>query len=126
MKKVAVTQETEKELFFHNYARLPIAVTHGEGGWLVSDDGTRYLDMIAGIGVNALGYGDKRLVDAISSQAAKLIHVSNLFMMEPQFELAAKLLSLSGLSKVFFANSGTEAIEAAIKIARKWAAQGGR
>jgi acetylornithine aminotransferase len=125
MNKVAVNQETEKELFFHNYARLPIAVTHGEGVWLVSDDGTRYLDMISGIGVNALGYGDKRLVEAISSQAAKLIHASNLFMMEPQFELAAKLLLLSGFSKVFFANSGTEAIEAAIKIARKWAGLAG-
>ena len=125
MNRVAVNRETEEKLFFHNYARFPIAVTHGEGGWLVSDDGTRYLDMIAGIGVNALGYGDKRLVYAISSQAAKLIHASNLFMMEPQFELAAKLLSLSGLSKVFLANSGTEAIEAAIKIARKWAGQWG-
>ncbi len=125
MKSASVNQRTEEKLFFHNYARFPIAVTHGERGWLVSDDGTRYLDMIAGIGVNALGYGDKRLVEAISSQAAKLIHASNLFMMEPQFELAAKLLSLSGLSKVFFANSGTEAIEAAIKIARKWAGLSG-
>ena len=125
MKRVAINQETEQKLFFHNYARFPVAVTHGEGVWLISDDGTRYLDMIAGIGVNALGYGDKRLVDAISSQAAKLIHASNLFMMEPQFELADKLLALSGLSKVFFANSGTEAIEAAIKIARKWAGLSG-
>ena len=121
MKPLAVNPETEKKLFFHNYARLPIAVTHGEGVWLVGDDGTRYLDMIAGIGVNALGYGDRRLVEAISTQAAKLIHASNLFMMQPQFELAEKLLALSGLSKVFFANSGTEAIEAAIKMARKWA-----
>ena len=125
MKRVAINQETEQKLFFHNYARFPVAVTHGEGVWLISDDGTRYLDMIAGIGVNALGYGDKRLADAISSQAAKLIHASNLFMMEPQFELADKLLALSGLSKVFFANSGTEAIEAAIKIARKWAGLSG-
>ncbi len=125
MKLLPVTQETEQRLFFHNYARLPIAVTHGEGVWLVSDNGTRYLDMIAGIGVNALGYGDNRLVEAISTQTAKLIHASNLFMMQPQFELAEKLLELSGLSKVFFANSGTEAIEAAIKIARKWAGQFG-
>jgi acetylornithine/N-succinyldiaminopimelate aminotransferase len=125
MKPLSVNQETEQKLFFHNYARFPVAVTHGEGLWLVSDNGTRYLDMIAGIGVNALGYGDKRLVDAISSQAAKLIHASNLFMIESQFELAEKLLELSGLSKVFFANSGTEAIEAAIKIARKWAGLSG-
>jgi acetylornithine/N-succinyldiaminopimelate aminotransferase len=117
-----ITPEIEQKLFFHNYARLPIAVSHGEGIWLHSNDGTRYLDMISGIGVNALGYGDKRLVEAISAQAGKLIHASNLFMMQPQFELAEKLLSLSGMSKVFFANSGTEAIEASIKIARKWAA----
>jgi acetylornithine/N-succinyldiaminopimelate aminotransferase len=125
MNRVAVNRETEEKLFFHNYARFPIAVTHGEGVWLIGDDGTRYLDMIAGIGVNALGYGDKRLVEAISTQASKLIHASNLFMMKPQFELADKLLALSGLSKVFFANSGTEAIEAAIKIARKWAGLSG-
>ena len=125
MKPLPITQETEQKLFFHNYARFPIAVTHGEGVWLVSSNGTRYLDMIAGIGVNALGYGDKRLVQAISDQAAKLIHASNLFMMPPQFELAEKLLALSGLSKVFFANSGTEAIEAAIKMARKWATRSG-
>ena len=125
MTPLPVTQATEQKLFFHNYARLPLAITHGEGVWLVSDDGTRYLDMIAGIGVNALGYGDKRLTEAISFQAAKLIHASNLFMMQPQFMLAEKLLELSGLSKVFFANSGTEAIEACIKIARKWAGQFG-
>ncbi|MGB8247152.1 MAG: aspartate aminotransferase family protein [Chlorobium sp.] len=126
MKPLPLTQETEKELFFHNYARLPIALTHGEGCWLVSDDGTRYLDMIAGIGVNALGYGDKRLIDAITRQASRLIHASNLFLLQPQFDLAAKLLDISGLSKVFFANSGTEAIEAAIKLSRKRAAMSGR
>lgn len=125
MKPLPLTQETEKELFFHNYARLPIALTHGEGCWLVSDDGTRYLDMIAGIGVNALGYGDKRLIDAITRQASRLIHASNLFLLQPQFDLAARLLDISGLSKVFFANSGTEAIEAAIKLSRKRAAMSG-
>jgi len=72
-----------------------------KGVWLVGDDGTRYLDMIAGIGVNALGYGDSRLEGAIATQAKALIHASNLFMLRPQFELAAKLLELSGLSKVF-------------------------
>lgn len=126
MKPLPLTQETEQELFFHNYARLPIAVDHGDGCWLVSDDGTRYLDMIAGIGVNALGYGDRRLIDAITRQASRLIHASNLFLVQPQFDLAAKLLDISGLSKVFFANSGTEAIEAAIKLSRKRAAMTGR
>ncbi len=120
-----LNKETEQQLFFHNYARLPLAVTHGEGNYLVSHDGSRYLDMISGIGVNALGYGDKRIVEAIAEQAGKVIHASNLFMLEPQFNLAAKLLEISGLSKVFFANSGTEAIEAAIKLSRKWAARTG-
>ncbi len=125
MKQLPITQETEKSLFFHNYARLPIAITHGEGCWLVSDDGTRYLDMIAGIGVNALGYGDERLLQAINTQAARLIHASNLFLLQPQFDLASTLLDISGLSKVFFANSGTEAIEAAIKLSRKRTAMKG-
>lgn len=116
-----INKETEKQLFFHNYSRLPLAITHGEGTYLYGSDGSRYLDMISGIGVNALGYGDKRVIDAITKQAQKVIHASNLFMLEPQFELAGKLLEISGLSKVFFANSGTEAIEAAIKLSRKWA-----
>jgi len=120
-----LTTDTEQQLFFHNYARLPLAIDHGEGSYLVAEDGTRYLDMISGIGVNALGYGDRRLIDAISVQAEKIIHASNLFMLAPQFDLAAKLREITGLSKVFFANSGTEAIEAAIKISRKWAAQSG-
>ncbi len=121
-----VNKETEQQLFFHNYARLPLAITHGKGVYLYSADGTPYLDMISGIGVNALGYGDSRIVGAISQQAAKVIHASNLFMLEPQFRLAEKLLEISGLSKVFFANSGTEAVEAAIKLSRKWASLSGQ
>ena len=121
-----VNKETEQQLFFHNYARLPLAITHGKGVYLYSADGTPYLDMISGIGVNALGYGDSRIVDAISQQAAKVIHASNLFMLEPQFRLAEKLLEISGLSKVFFANSGTEAVEASIKLSRKWASLSGQ
>ena len=116
-----INKEKEKQLFFHNYARLPLAVTYGEGTWLYCADGSRYLDMISGIGVNALGYGDKRIINAIAEQAQKVIHASNLFLLEPQFKLAERLLDISGLSKVFFANSGTEAIEAAIKLSRKWA-----
>ncbi len=121
-----INNEMEKQLFFHNYARLPLAITHGEGTYLYSTDGSRYLDMISGIGVNALGYGDSRIVGAIREQAEKVIHASNLFMLEPQFKLAGKLLEISSLSKVFFANSGTEAIEAAIKLSRKWAFLSGK
>jgi acetylornithine aminotransferase len=125
MKSFQVNQETEEQLFFHNYARLPLEIAYGDGVYLYTPDGRKYLDMIAGIGVNALGYGDKRLLEAINDQASKFIHTSNLFMQKPQFDLAARLLELSGLSKVFFANSGTEAIEAAIKLSRKWASLSG-
>ncbi|NTV03014.1 MAG: aspartate aminotransferase family protein [Chlorobiaceae bacterium] len=125
MKPLDISTETEQQLFFHNYARLPLEIDYGKGSFLYTTDGTRYLDMIAGIGVNAIGYGDERLVKAISEQASRYIHTSNLFMQRPQFELAEKLLELSGLSRVFLCNSGTEAIEAAIKLARRWAAQSG-
>lgn len=125
MNTLEITRETEQQLFFHNYARLPLEVDYGKGAYLHTTGGEKYLDMIAGIGVNALGYGDPRLLKAINDQAAKFIHISNLFMQGAQFELAGKLLDISGLSKVFFANSGTETIEAAIKLARKWASLGG-
>jgi len=116
-----LTLEKENELFFHTYARLPLEISHGEGNYLFSKDGRKFLDMIAGIGVNALGYGNTRVLNAITEQAKKVIHTSNLFMLEPQFKLAEKLLSLTGFSKVFFCNSGAEANEGAMKLARKWA-----
>jgi acetylornithine aminotransferase len=116
---------TEQQLFFHNYSRLPLDIAYGKGSFLYTTSGERYLDMIAGIGVNAVGYGDSRLEQAITEQAAKYIHVSNLFMQKPQFDLAAKLLDITGFSKVFFCNSGTEAIEAAIKLSRRFAARNG-
>jgi acetylornithine/N-succinyldiaminopimelate aminotransferase len=124
-KTLEISSETEQQLFFHNYGRFPLDVEYGKGSFLYTTDGLRYLDMIAGIGVNAIGYGDERLLKAISEQAARYIHISNLFMQRPQFELAEKLIELSGMSRVFFCNSGTEAIEAAIKLARKWATLSG-
>ncbi|HWR01576.1 MAG TPA: aspartate aminotransferase family protein [Chlorobaculum sp.] len=125
MKPLDINLDTEQQLFFHNYARLPLEIECGKGAYLYTADGNRYLDMIAGIGVNAIGYGDERLLKAITDQAGRFIHISNLFMQRPQFELAAKLLEISGLSKVFFCNSGTESIEAAIKLARRFAGQNG-
>lgn len=116
-----LTLEKESELFFHTYARLPLEISHGEGNYLFSKDGRKFLDMIAGIGVNALGYGNERVLQAITEQAKKVIHTSNLFMLEPQFKLAEKLIALTGFSKVFFCNSGAEANEGAMKLARKWA-----
>lgn len=125
MKNLDISIENEQQLFFHNYARLPLEIDYGKGSYLHTTDGARYLDMIAGIGVNAIGYGDERLLKAITGQVAKYVHTSNLFMQRPQFELAEKLIELSGLSRVFLCNSGTEAIEAAIKLSRRWAALGG-
>lgn len=116
-----LTLEKESDIFFGTYARLPLHITHGKGVYLIAHDGKKYLDMISGIGVNALGYGNPVLEAAIFVQARKLIHASNLFLQEPQFELAEKLLNLSGMKRVFFANSGTEAIEGAMKLVRKWA-----
>lgn len=118
--------EIERDLLFQTYRRLRIYVKYGEGVYLVDFDGRRYLDMIAGIGVNALGYGNDRVKRAILDQVEKYIHLSNLFVQEPQLELADLLLKISGYKKVFFTNSGTEAIETAIKLTRKWGKKFGK
>lgn len=98
----------------------PLAVLEsGRGCWVTDVDGREYLDFLAGIAVNALGHAHPVFVDAVASQAAKLAHVSNYFASRPQLELAARLERLSGGDRVFFANSGTEANEAAVKIARR-------
>ncbi|MDX2128411.1 MAG: aspartate aminotransferase family protein [Chloroherpetonaceae bacterium] len=119
----ALTLEKESDLFFHTYSRLPLAIEKGKGAYLYTKSGEKYLDMIAGIGVNALGYGNPKIIKAITDQTKKYIHTSNLFLLEPQFRLADKLIELTGLSKVFFSNSGAEANDGAIKLARKWATQ---
>jgi acetylornithine aminotransferase len=100
----------------HN--RLPVSFTHGEGVWLWDQDGKRYLDALAGIAVSTLGHGNPRLVNAIASQARHLIHISNNYLVPQQAELACLLTKLSGLDRAFFVNSGTEANECAIKVAR--------
>ena len=105
----------------HTYNRFPVVLERGEGVRLYDLDGTEYLDFGAGIAVFALGYGNKAYNQALKDQIDKLIHTSNLFYNTPMVEAAEKLLKASGLSKVFFTNSGTEAIEGAIKAARKYA-----
>ncbi len=100
------------------YARLPVTFTHGEGVYLFDRDGRRYLDGIAGIGVNSLGHAHPAVTAAIAEQAAKLIHTSNLYHIETQERLAQALAEVSGMSHCFFGNSGAEANEAAIKLAR--------
>ena len=122
--------ETQEQIFArddNNYLpvfnRYKIVLDRGEGAYLYDLNGKKYIDFLAGIAVNVLGHGYKPLVEAISKQAAKLLHVSNLYYTEPQANAAAKLVKLSGLDRVFFANSGAEANEGAIKIARKFAHQ---
>jgi len=104
------------------FGRPKAVLTRGEGCYVWDADGKRYLDLLAGIAVNSLGHGHPAVVDAISKQAASLIHVSNFFASPPQIELAERLLAVAGApdgSAVFFANSGTEAVEAAIKLSRR-------
>jgi len=102
-----------------NYGRINLAFDHGEGNWLVTADGTRYLDCAAGIAVNTLGHGHPHLVAALKAQADKLWHVSNLYQIPEQKRLAERLCSLSGLDQAFFCNSGAEATEGAVKMARR-------
>jgi acetylornithine/N-succinyldiaminopimelate aminotransferase len=100
------------------YGRQPIAFSRGEGAWLWDTTGRRYLDGISGVAVNGLGHAHPRLVAAIAEQAARAMHVSNLFEIPEQEQLAARLCALSGMESAFFGNSGCEANEAAIKLAR--------
>ncbi|MBI2311986.1 MAG: aspartate aminotransferase family protein [Betaproteobacteria bacterium] len=102
------------------YARLPVGFVRGEGVWLWDENGRRYLDAVSGIAVAGIGHAHPRLAKALAEQAATLIHTSNLYRVPKQEELAERLCALSGMDKVFFCNSGAEANEAAIKLARLW------
>ena len=102
----------------NTYARLPVAFTRGEGVWLWDAQGKRYLDALAGVAVNAVGHSHPKLVAALRDQVGKLIHTSNIYHIEAQEKLADKITQLCGMDSVFFCNSGAEANEAAIKIAR--------
>ena len=116
--KLEQIQAAESKLLLPTYERNPILMVGGEGVHLIDEHGTRYLDLLSGIGVNALGYGHPAIEDAIVEQSHKLIHTSNLFYHEGQAELALRLTSAAGLDRAFFCNSGTEAWEAALKVAR--------
>jgi acetylornithine/N-succinyldiaminopimelate aminotransferase len=110
--------ERERQFLLQTYNRYPIVLTRGKGVFLYDIAEKRYLDFVSGLGVNALGHAHPRIVKAIREQAAKLVHVSNLYYHEYQGLLAEKLCVLSGLNRAFFSNSGTEAIEGSIKLAR--------
>ena len=105
----------------NTYGRQPITFTHGEGVWLWATDGEKYLDALSGVAVNGLGHAHPVLVKAIQDQVAKMIHTSNLYHIAEQEALANKLAEISGMDRVFFCNSGCEANEASIKLARLYA-----
>lgn len=102
----------------NTYGRQPVTFVKGEGVWLWDEQGNKYLDALAGVAVNGLGHAHPKLVRAISEQASRLIHVSNIYQIREQAQLADKLAEISGMDRVFFCNSGCEANEAAIKLAR--------
>src|SRR6478609_935170 len=102
----------------NTYGRLPVTFERGEGVWLWDTTGKRYLDALAGVAVNAVGHSHPKLVAALRDQIGKLIHTSNIYQIAAQEKLADRLAETSGMDKVFFCNSGAEANEAAIKLAR--------
>ena len=113
--------EKAENYVLHTYNRYPVVLDHGKGVRLYDVEGKEYLDFAAGIAVNALGYHYPEYDEALKAQIDKLLHISNLYYNEPMSEAGEKLVKASGMSKAFFTNSGTEAIEGALKAARKYA-----
>lgn len=114
-----IIEKAEKNII-HTYNRYQVALERGEGVYLYDAEGRKYLDFGSGIGVFALGYGNKEYNDALKEQVDRLVHTSNYFYNEPAAKAAEKLVKATGLAKVFFTNSGAEAVEGAIKLARKY------
>ena len=121
MQKSKEYMERTEQVVLHTYNRFPVVFEKGEGVYLQDVDGKQYLDFGAGIAVFALGYGSQEYNEALKAQVDRIIHTSNLYYNVPMMEAAEKLVRASGLSRVFFTNSGTEAIEGALKAARKYA-----
>jgi len=126
MTKTEQIMSASDNAFLQIYHRFPVAFDHGDGVYLYDAEGRKYLDFGAGIAVMALGYNNKRYNDALKAQIDKLIHTSNLFYHEPGSEAGQKLREASGLQHVFFTNSGTEAVEGALKLAKKHANNAGK
>src|ERR1035438_4838104 len=116
--KLDQIRAAESRLLLSTYDRNPILFVGGEGVHIIDENGDKYLDLLSGIGVNALGYAHPVIEEAIASQSRKLIHTSNLYYHEGQAELALRLTERTGLDRVFFSNTGTEAWEGALKLAR--------
>ncbi len=121
--QVVSTPELAERYLMQTGRRLPVTFVRGRGCLVYDEGGREYLDLVAGIAVNLLGHAHPDVVAAISKQSAALIHTSNLYFTQPQVELARRLVELSFPSRVFFCNSGAEANESAIKLARKWGAK---
>jgi acetylornithine/N-succinyldiaminopimelate aminotransferase len=124
--KLDEIRDAEARLHMQVYTRFPVAFERGEGTRLFDTEGREYLDFVGGIAVMSVGHSHPRVVAAISEQAARLTHVSNLYYTEPQVVLAQRIHDLLGWGQVFFANSGAEANECAVKLARRWARSRGR
>ena len=122
----AMLMEREHEVVFQTYRRIPVAIDRAEGARIFDLDGKSYLDMLGGIAVNALGHSHPKIIAAIETQIRKYMHVSNVFYQEPQVRLAEQLVAASGYPRVFFSNSGAEATEGAIKMARRFGSAHGR
>ncbi|MCI8805873.1 MAG: aspartate aminotransferase family protein [Clostridiales bacterium] len=120
------TFELGSETVMNTYNRFPIVLEKGDGMYVYDDNGKKYLDFVAGIAVNSLGHNHKKLTETIADQAKTLIHCSNLYYTKPQISLASKLVKNSDFDKVFFCNSGAEAIEAALKVSRKYGSKTNR
>lgn len=120
MSKEQIMMDAEQSLV-HTYNRFPVVFDHGKGVYLYDTDGKEYLDFAAGIAVSAFGYRNEEYCEAVKAQVDKLLHISNLYYNEPMAKAAKRLLKASGMERVFFTNSGTEAIEGAIKAAKKYA-----
>ena len=111
--------DQEKKYFLSTYNRIPIEITHGNGAYLFTSDGEKYLDFFSGLGVNALGHSHPKIIKAVNEQIEKFSHLSNFYISDIQIEFAELMLKHSGMEKIFLTNSGTEAIEAALKLIRK-------
>lgn len=123
---MAHLQELDGHYYLQVYRRQPLTLARGKGARVWDTDGKEYIDALAGIAVNSVGHCHPKVVEAIQKQAETLIHISNIYTSEPQIMLAEKLAGLTGLDKVFFCNSGAEAVEGAFKLARKYAHSKGR
>lgn len=120
MSEMKQYMDQAENALLHTYNRFPVVFEHGEDVYLYDTDGKKYLDFAAGIAVNALGYSNETYKESLKSQVDKLLHTSNLYYNEPIAQAAEKLIKVSGMDRVFFTNSGTEAIEGALKAARKY------